>query len=652
MPLGEYLGDAIFDLDITPNRPDCLSVIGIAREIAALTGQEVHVPETQYKGIEAPIDSFISVDIVEPALCPRYCASLITGIKVGPSPDWLQQRLRSYGMRPISNIVDVTNYVMLEYGQPLHAFDYQKLGGHKIIVRRARNGETITSLDDVVRTPNQDTLVIADEEKPVAIAGIMGGLDTEVTDETNAILLEAANFNQATIRKGCSALGLQSEASIRFDKGLSPGLPLQALTRATQLLLELASGKAANGVINTYPGKREAKPILLSTKEVRRLTDLEISVSAITKALQSLGFECRKTDSATQISVVVPYWRSDIKCPADLIEEVTRIIGYDKVPTTRLSTTLPPQELAPELSFRRKVQHILTGLGFQEILTYSLASLEKLQKLSPELCLIVIPLKIANPMTKEQEYLRTTLRANILATLASNQKHEENGIRLFEIGKVFLPQGKELPQEKNMLCAALSGTRQDLSWHGDNETLDFFDAKGMTERLLTQLGIAAIFEASGDESLFPGRAVDIIIDSDRLGILGELHPKVAQAFELSGTVYLIEMDMEKLLDKTTRLKGYHAIPRFPGLSRDIALVIDKQVTYQQVEGIIRSFPLASKVTLFDLYTGKQLPEGKKSFAVRIVYQSPERTLTDEEVNKTQYQMLDRLHCELGATLRG
>ncbi len=651
MPLGEYLGDTIFDLDITPNRPDCLSVIGIAREIAALTDHGLHLLEIHYEETEDSIDPLVSVAIVEPNLCPRYCASLVTGIKVGPSPWWLQQRLRNCGMRPISNIVDVTNYVMLEYGQPLHAFDYQKLRGHKIIVRRAESGETITTLDGVERILTQDTLVIADEEKPVAIAGIMGGLDTEVTDETNTILFEAANFNQAVIRRGCRHLGLQSEASIRFDKGLSPGLPQLPLKRATQLVLELACGKASKGVIDAYPGRGEPRAILLSTEEVKRLSGLEVDVGKITKVLQSLGFECQESHSPSQISVVAPYWRSDVKYAADLVEEVVRITGYEKVPTTRLSSSLPMQEPIPMLEFKRRLHSILVSCGLQEILSYSLTSLEKLQKLSPDLDLKVIPLKVANPLTKEQEYLRTTLRTNVLATLASNQKHEENGIKLFEIGEVFLPQGKELPQEKDMLCAVLSGPRQELSWHGDNEPLDFFDAKGVVESLFNQLGLVVTFEVSDDESLFPGRAVDIIISGDKVGIIGELHPKVTQAFELSGTVYLIEMDMEKLLDKTTRLKEYRAIPRFPGLSRDISLVIDKQVTYQQVEGIIQSFPLASKATLFDLYIGKQLPEGKKSFAVRIVYQSPERTLTDEEINKTQEQMLGRLHQELGATLR-
>jgi len=656
VPLGAYLGDVVLDLDITPNRPDCLSIIGIAREIAALTGEPLRLPKIHYEETEESIDSFASVDIVDPDLCPRYCASLIIGIKIAPSPSWLQQRLNSCGMRPINNVVDVTNYVMLEYGQPLHAFDYHKLKGRQIIVRRAGNSETITTLDGSERTLNADILVIADKEEAVAVAGIMGGLNSEVTDRTDTILLESANFNQATIRRGCSRLQFQSEASIRFDKGLNSGLPLLPLKRATQLLLELAGGRAAKGIIDVYPAKSKPKLISLTTREVKRLSGLKVNIEEILKVLKALGFECREGDSGSQISVSVPYWRSDIKCSADLVEEVVRIIGYEKVPITRLGSPLPQQKsiLSPsarQSNLKEKLRNILTGLGFQEILTYSLVSLEKLQKLFPKLELKVLPLKVANPMTKEQEYLRTSLRAGLLSTLSHNQKFEQAGIRLFEIGKVFLPQGKDLPEEKEMLCAVLSGPRAELSWQADREPLDFFDAKGVVENILNQLGLKASFENSDDEGLLPMRGANIIVGDDRIGVLGELHPKVAQAFELSGATCLIEIDLEKLLTKISGTKEYQPIPRFPSVTRDISLVVDEQVSYRTVENIIRNFTLVTQITLFDLYRGEQIAEGKKSFAIRIVYQSPSNTLTDEEVDQTQEQMLAKLHQELGATLR-
>jgi len=513
-------------------------------------------------------------------------------------------------------------------------------------------------------------LLIADKEEAVAVAGIMGGLDSEVTDKTDTILLESANFNQAAIRRGCSHLQLQSEASIRFDKGLNSELPLLPLKRATQLLLELAGGRAAKGIIDVYPGKSKPKPILLTAREAERLSGLKINIDGILKVLKALGFECQESNSGSQISVPVPYWRSDIKCSADLVEEVVRIIGYEKIPITRLGSPLPQQKsrLSPsaqQSNLKEKLRNILTGFGFQEILTYSLVSLEKLQKLSPKLELKIPPLKVANPMTREQEYLRTSLRSGLLATLSHNQKFEQAGIRLFEIGKVFLPQRppviaseakqsqeeRELPQEKEMLCAVLSGSRAELSWQADKEPLDFFNAKGVVENILNQLELKTSFENSDDEALFPGRGANIIVDDDKIGIVGDVHPRVAQAFELSNTICLIEVDLDKLLTNITVTKEYQPIPRFPSVTRDIALVVDEQVTYRRAEEIIQSFPLVTKVTLFDLYRGKQIPEGKKSFAIRIIYQSPSYTFTDEEVDQTQEQMLARLHQELGATLR-
>ncbi len=655
-PLDAYLGDVVMDLDVTPNRPDWLSVIGIAREIAAITGESLHLPQIHYKENEKPIDSFASVDIVDPDLCPRYCASLITGIKIAPSPSWLQQRLNSCAMRPINNVVDVTNFVMLEYGQPLHAFDYHKLRGQQIIIRRAGNGETITTLDGSKRTLNPDILVIADKQEAVAVAGIMGGLDSEVTDKTDTILLESANFNQATIRRGCRYLQFQSEASIRFDKGLNSELPLLPLKRATQLLLELAGGRAAKGIIDVYPGKSLLKLISVNAREVKRLSGLKVNIDEILKVLKALGLECQEGESGSQILVSVPYWRSDIKCSADLVEEIVRIIGYEKVPITRLSSPLPRQEsrsspLARRTKLRGKIRDILTGFGFQEILTYSLVSVEKLQKLSPKLELKILPLKVANPMTREQEYLRTSLRAGLLATLSHNQKFEQAGIRLFEIGKAFLPRGEDLPEEKEMLCAVLSGPRVELSRQADKQPLDFFDAKGVVENLLNQLGLKASFDISDDEILVPGRGAYIIVEDDKIGIIGDIHPKVAQAFELSNTICLIEIDLEKLLTKMTGIKEYQPVPRFPSVTRDLALVIDEQVSYGKIDNIIQSFPLVMQTTLFDLYRGEQIPEGKKSFAIRVIYQSPSHTLTDEEVDQTQEQILDRLYQELGATLR-
>jgi len=651
-PLADYMGDVIFDLDITPNRPDCLSVIGIAREVAALTGQGLHLPEVGYEESPLPISQQISVDIVDPDLCPRYCASLVTGVKVAASPRWMQQKLLAYGMRPINNIVDITNYVMLEYGQPLHAFDYHQIRGKKIIVRRADNGETVVTLDGVKRVLSEDTLVIADEEQAVAIAGVMGGADSEVTQQTTAILLESANFNPASIYHTGNTLNLPSEARLRFERGISPELTLPALKRATQLIIQLASGEVAKGLADVYPGKLERESILLSTGEVKRLLGVEFSLDQITGALASLGFDCKPAGLASEVWVTAPYWRSDIHQAVDLIEEVARIVGYDKIPATMLSEPLPRQNPEPILDLKREVSHSLIGYGFQEVLTYSLTSLELLNKLLLEPHpLEPIPLRMANPMTADQEYLRPNLRANLLTALSANRRHEDGSIRLFELGKVYLPRPNDLPDEPEVLCAVLCGTRFETSWQGGEELLDFFEAKGIVEGLLSQLGVEASFEEGEDESLHLSNQAAIAIGDNKLGVIGELHPKVLDAFELSENVYLFEINLAALLPFTISHRVFQPIPRFPAIVRDIALVVDTGVAHRQVQGIIGSFPLVSQAAIFDVYTGGQLPLGKKSLAYRIIFQSPSHTLTDEEVNKVQQQILDKLSHDLGATLR-
>ncbi len=651
-PLADYLGDTVLDLEVTPNRPDCLSVIGITREMSALTGQSLHFPEIRYEETLPLIDQQISVEIAAPDLCPRYCASLIIGVKVAASPKWMQQRLLACGMRPINNIVDITNYVMLEYGQPLHAFDYHQVKGKKIVVRRATNSEAIVTLDGIERVLSEDMLVIADGERSVAIAGVMGGADSEVTPETTSILLESANFNPRSIHYTGRVLSLPSEACSRFERGIRPELTLPALKRATQLILELAGGKAAKGLVDVYPGKQDRKPILLSTGKVKKLLGIEYNLDQIVGALASLGFDCKRGASVSEVWVAAPYWRSDIHQAVDLIEEVARIIGYDKIPATMLSQPLPRHNPEPLLSLKQKIGSSLIGQGFQEIISYSLTSLEMLNKLLPEPHpLELMPLRVANPMTADQEYLRPNLRANLLAALSANRRHEDGGIRLFELGRVYLPLPNDLPDEPEVLCGMLSGPRFEESWHGGDESLDFFDAKGIVEGLLSQLGVEASFEECSDESFYPGKQAAIVIAGSRLGVIGELHPKVLDAFETSGNVCLFEINLTALLPFTIGHKVFQPISRFPAIVRDIALVVDTGVTHRQVKDIIRSFSLVSQVAIFDVYSGGQLPQGKKSLAYRITFQSPNHTLTDEEVNKVQQQILDKLSQELGATLR-
>ena len=649
-PLIDYLGDVIFDLDITPNRPDCLSIIGIAREISALTGESLHLPEVSYEETASPIDQQISIEIVAPDLCPRYCASLITGIKIAESPKWMQQRLLACGMRPINNIVDITNYVMLEYGQPLHAFDYQRIRGKRIIVRRATDGEAMVALDGIERVLSGNMLVIADEEGAVAIAGVMGGANSEVSEETTSILLESANFNPASIHYTGRTLGLLSEACMRFERGIRSELTLPAIERATKLIIQLTGGEAAKGLADIYPGKIEPEPILLPTSQLNSLLGVEFNIDQIISMLTSLGFDCKMKES--DVWVTAPYWRSDIHKAVDLIEEVARTTGYDKVPATMLSQPLPRQNPEPIIRLKKKVSRSLIGYGFQEVITYSLTSLDMLNRLLSEPHpLEPMPLRVANPMTVDQEYLRPNLRANLLGALCTNRRHEDSGIRLFELGRVYLPRQKDLPEEAEMLCGILSGPRLEKSWQDRDESLGFYDAKGIMEGLLDQLSVELSFEEGLDESLHPNKQAALVMAGNRLGVIGELHPKVAQAFEICEPVCLFEIDLTALLPFTIGKKMFQPLPRFPTIVRDLALVVDIGITHQKVQNIIKSLPLVNQVSIFDVYSGEQVPPDKKSLAYRVTFQSPTHTLTDEEVNRVQQQILDKLSGELGATLR-
>ncbi len=648
VPLSDHLGDAILDLEITPNRPDCLSVMGIAREVAAHLRHEMKPPEASYPEEGPAIEGRVSVEIADPDLCRRYCASLIEGVSIGPSPAWLQHRLAACGMRPINNIVDVTNYVMLEYGQPLHAFDFRQIGGGKIIVRRASQGEKITSLDGVERMLNPEMLTIADSKIPVAIAGVMGGADSEVIDITTSVLLESANFNPVSIRRTSSNLKMRSEASIRFERGISPELTVPALKRATELILKLAGGKAARGIVDVYPGKREAETIVFHTSWVKRLLGTDLQRAQIVEILGHLGFDCRQGASPEELLVVVPYWRVDVSRTADLVEELARIIGYDHIPTTMMGSQLPRQQVDRGLTFREELRDLMAGCGFQEAINYSMNSRDRLDPTVP----LESAVRLANPLSSEQEYLRTSLRPGLLALLAANQKYEDDGIRFFEIGRVFLARGDDLPHEPELLAGILSGPRVAHSWLGDSGLLDFYDAKGVVESLLSRLGIGPMFEPLNQDGLYPGRAARIMVGQKPVGVVGEVHPGVAEKFDLlPQPVAIFELEIGKLLDCAGLRGRYRPISRFPRSVRDIALLVDVKVPATSVVDVIRGFPLVTRVTLFDLYMGEQVPPGKKSLALRIAYQSPDHTLTEEELESVEQGILTRLSEELGAALR-
>jgi len=644
MPLAEYMGDTVLDITVTPNRADCLSVLGIARETGALTGKTMTMPTIEYIESGDDINKSVSVEIADPDLCYRYCASLIKNVKIGPSPEWMQQRLLACGMRPISNIVDITNYVMLEYGQPLHAFDYDRLPSGKVIVRRGRD-EKLTTIDDVERKVTSNMLAIADESKPIALAGVMGGEASEVNDSTTTILLESANFNRENIRRTSKAMKMRSEASLRFEKGLSPELAFYALRRATQLIVELAGGTATKGIVDVYPGEAERKPILLTSDRVRQVLGIDIDQDEMVSVLAALGFECERK-STVELLVTVPYWRTDVSLPVDLIEEVARITGYDEIPTTLLSTEIPQNEFHPMISFKDRVRDILTGCGMQEIITYSLVSKDMLDKVPA-----YEPIRLYNPLSAEQEYLRTSMKPSICMKVAENEKHEQS-LSLFEIGRIYMTRANELPDEREILIGAVTGQRRNKTWNTAVEAVDFYDVKGVLEVLFDRLGVGAVYELAEDATLVKGRSASISVAGQVVGVIGQLDLRVAERYDISSDpVYLFELELGKLLPLIEVKGEYTPIARFPGSTRDISLLTDIDLLSRKVQDIIEDTKLVSSVTLFDVYIGDKLPAGKKTLAYSIVYQSPERTLTDKEVNKVQDGLLKRLSKTLDVTLR-
>ena len=651
IPLQEYMGDAIFNLEVTPNRPDCLSVIGIARELATITGTPLHLPDDKYAEMGMPIEQQASIEIQAPDLCPRYSATLIKGVRIAESPTWIQQRLIAGGMRPINNIVDITNFVMLEYGQPLHSFDFDMVRGKKIIVRRAKTGEKTYTLDGTERELHPDTLVISDADRTVAVAGVMGGANTEVTEGTTSILLEAANFNAASIHYTGRMLGITSEACMRFERGIRPELTIPALKRATQLIQELAGGEVAKGIIDAYPGNTPRIAVPLSTAQVKRVLGVEFSLDRIMQILVSLGFDCSPGQNTTELTAIPPYWRSDIRIPEDLIEEVARIAGYDKIPTTMLSQPIPQHDPLPIVRLKREIRDYIISYGFTEILTPSLVGVDALKKLSAE-GIEPQTLRLKNPMTSEQEYLRPNLRVNILSVLAANQRTVEGGIRIFEISRVFLPRPNDLPDLRESVCGAISGPREEKWWRGGGESADFFMAKGVIESVLSRLKVQVDYQRGSDTTLHPVNQADFISAGHKIGVVGEIHPRVRENFEITGPAYLFELDLPGLLPKISTGKAYKSVPRFPAVMRDLALVVNSDLTHKQILDVLAGFPLIEQVKLFDIYTGDQVPQGKKSLAYRLAFQSSTKTLTDEEVGTVLKKILETLNKQLGATLRG
>ena len=651
-PLQDVLGDTVLEVELTPNlaRVNCL--LGLAREVAALTGQRLRQPwpaaEPLLSRVFAAKTSYVTVATADVRLCARYSAALIENVTIQPSPAWLQRRLQLAGLRPINNIVDITNYCMLETGQPLHAFDYETLrldGG--IVVRQARPDEQLQTLDGVHRALSPDTLLITDDSGPIALAGVMGGARTEVSAQTRHILLEAANFDFVSIRRTSQRLRLASEAAQRFGRGIDPYLTVPTLVRAARLMETLGGGTLHPDIADTFPQPPQAKTITLRPAEVHRILGMDFSLQDIVRILAALEFSCTTHhDSAgPRLAVEVPSYRLDVSMAADLIEDIARVHGYEAIPLTLINDVLPPQRSQPVLEGMQRTRDILVGCGLTEIISYAMTSLDSINRAHrdgpparPE-----DYIRIANPISQEREFLRQSLLPTMLETLRTNSRYRQRML-LFELGRVYLPQaGEELPLEQRRLVMALTGTLQPASWQQgeDAPLLGFTHLKGVIDTLGQRLNVPGIdFTPATHASLTPGRTAALTLAGESLGIMGEVHPQVCERFDLpEQPVAILELDLDMLLARR-QPRRYQPILRFPAVLEDIALVVDADTPAQAVEDAIRNAggDLLRQVELFDLYQGESIPTGKKSLAYALTFQAADRSLTEDEV-RTIYQRI-------------
>jgi len=661
-PLQDVLGDTVLEVELTPNLAYANCIIGLAREVAALTGQALRSRRPDDARLGAPLSattSYITVRSANPQLCPRYSAALIANVMIQPAPAWMQRRLLLAGMRPISNIVDVTNYCMLEMGQPLHAFDYDKLQGG-IVVRPAMPGERLQTLDGVERPLSEDMLLITDDSGPIAIAGVMGGATTEVSERTRHILLESANFSSISLRRTAQVLRLASEAAQRFGRGVDRALTLPALVRASRLMEEVGGGTMHAEIADTYPQPLRPRRITLRTAEVKRLLGMDFGLETMQRILSALDFQCTPRSDAgdPRLEVEVPSHRLDVSIAADLIEDIARIHGYEAIPLTLINDVLPPQRSQPLLAGLEQTRNILVGCGLTEIISYGLTSLDSVNRAQVDGLPVEATayIRLANPISQEREFLRQSLLPSMLETLRTNSRYRQR-MALFEIGRVYLPQpGEELPLEQRRLAIALTGPVLSASWY-DGETpphFGFAHLKGIVETLVQRLHVPGVrFVAAPHPSLHPARSAALQLAEVSLGSLGEVHPQVCERFDLSEqAVALLELNLDVLLAQR-QPRRYQRISRFPAALQDMALVVAADLPAQTVEETLRAAggALLRHVELFDLYQGEQIPAGKKSLAYALTFQAEDRSLTEDEVLQLYQRIQQHAAVTLGAELR-
>ena len=647
-PLADVLGDVVLDIKPTPNRPDHFSILGIAREVAALTNGAVREPSASYAESEIPAEQRTSVEIEDADGCPRYTAIVIDGVSVGPSPQWMQDALSSAGMRPINNIVDVTNYVMLEWGQPLHAFDYEILREGRIVVRRARPAERLELLDGSELELEADDLVIADAERAVALAGIMGGAESEISDSTTTILLETANFQEASIRRS-RARHTESgtEASRRFEKSLNPELAELAARRAAALIIETAGGSAFAGMVDTYPGKAHNPQVVVTQRRIEQILCVQPSVAEARGILTALGISNRWLPP-DRYAVSCPPWRSDIAVADDVVEEIGRVLGYDNLPSEPLPGAVPDPDIDPERVLGERIRDVLTSLGLREIITYVTVGEDELASTTANSDSV----RLQNPMNAARDRMRSSLRPMGLRTFALNQREARGGLGLYEVGKTFKPNPGRQPTEERMALALLGGESV-ASVHGEaSRSVDFYDAKGVLEQLGLGLGVEFGLSAEiEDAALARGQSAAVSVRGKPVGVLGKVSSGVAAEFGVEGHVFALELSIAKLAPLMREDVTVSSPSVYPSAVEDLALIVDSSTPAGDLASAIAGNGLVESVELFDIYSGDQIPEGSKSLAFRVYYRSPDRTLTDRDVEKARRGIVRRLESQFGAVLR-
>lgn len=652
------LEDAVFELELTPNRSDCLSMVGVAYEIAALYNKTLSIPESavEERG-RHEVEEIAGLKILEPELCPRCTVRVIEDVKIEPSPYWLQEKLRACGIRPINNIVDMTNFVMMEFGQPMHAYDYDKLAGHQLIIRKAKEGEKIKTIDESEHQLSSDHLIIADEEKPVGLAGVMGGYDTEITQDTQKVLLEAASFEGINIRKTYRKLNLRSEAASRFEKNVDPNTTPVAMNRACRLIEQIGAGKASKGMLDSHPIKTEPAEITVRISRINHLLGTDLSLEQVEQIIKGLHFPIDKKEMDA-VTVTVPTRKKIIKTESDMIEEIARLYGLNNV-TGTLPYGNSSQGTKPRpILIEEKAKEILVSAGMREAMTFSFMNESSFDHIhldaEDELRKAI---KLTNPLSEEQGIMRTTLIPNILEVLRYNYVRQMSDMKVFELANVYLTDKlplHELPVERRTLTCAVIGKSTSANWLAQREPLDFFSLKGVIDSLAEKLGLGRLHYRKANYPTFhPGRTAEIYLGHQRIGVLGEIHPDVADNYDLNERCCLCEMDFESMVENANIVPNYRPLPRFPSVTRDLAIIVEKDIEQGQIMDVITSIggEMLEKAVLFDVYEGDQIEAGYKSLGYSLTFRGEEKTLTDEEVDHICSGIMAVLDQNFNAKLR-